>query len=84
MQTKSDKKGPHIPLVNASQPLKDKGVDVWAIGIGKRVNVSELQVVASDPKKIILLSSFKEMKPIIEELKRKACKGTVKVYSRCY
>lgn len=84
MQTKSGKKGPNIPLVNASQPLKDKGVDVWAIGIGKRVNVSELQVVASDPKKIILLSSFKEMKPIIEELKRKACKGTVKVYSRCY
>lgn len=84
MQTKSGKKGPYIPLVNASQPLKDKGVDVWAIGIGKRVNVSELQVVASDPKKIILLSSFKEMKSIIEELKRKACKGTVKVYSRCY
>lgn len=79
MQTKSGRKGPYIPLVNASQPLKDKGVDVWAIGIGKRLNISELQVVASDPKKIILVSSFKEMKPIIEELKRKACEGTVKV-----
>ena len=74
-QTRSGKKGPYTPLAQASQPLKDKGVDVWTIGIGKRVNITELQIIASDPKKVIVVSSFKELKPIIEELQRKACEG---------
>ena len=74
-QTRNGKKGPHTPLVNASQPLKDKGVDIWSIGVGKGANISELKIIASDPEKIILVSSFKELKPIIEEIQRRACDG---------
>ena len=76
-QTRNGKKGPYTPLAEASQPLKDKGVDVWAIAVGKRANISELQVIASDPKKVFIVSSFKQLKSIIEELQKKACEGTV-------
>lgn len=75
-QTKNGKKGPYTPLGKASQPLKDKGVDVWSIGVGKGANITELQTIASDPKQVIIVKSFKQMNVIIEELQRKACKGT--------
>ena len=74
-QTRNGKKGPYIPLAKASQPLKDKGVDIWSIGVGKRVNRTELETIASDPKKVMIVGSFKELRPLIEELQRKACKG---------
>ena len=74
-QTKSGKKGPYTPLAKASQPLKDKGVDIWSIGVGKGVNRTELETIASDPKKVMIVRSFKELKPVVEELQRKACEG---------
>ena len=65
----------YTPLDKASQPLKDKGVDVWSIGVGKGADKSELEIIASDPKKVIIVQSFKVLKDILDEVQRAACEG---------
>lgn len=39
--------GPYTPLRTASQPLKDKNVAIYALGVGFQVEISELLAVAS-------------------------------------
>ena len=78
-QTKSGKKGPHTPLKSAAQPLKDKGVEIWSIAIGPPVNISDLEVIASDPEKVISVPSFMDLAHIIEKVQRAACEGTLNV-----
>jgi hypothetical protein len=39
--------GTHIPLVTASNGLKTKGVDVYALGVGTDIDVMELLNIAS-------------------------------------
>lgn len=77
VQTKNGKVGPHIPLADASQPLKDKGVEIWAISVGKPANNTDLEVIASDPEKVILVTEFEDLTHIPEEVQRAACEGTL-------
>ena len=74
-QTTSGLKGPYTPLDKASQPLKDKGVDVWSIGVGKKANKADLVTIASDPGKVIVTSSFKSLKDILDDVQKAACEG---------
>lgn len=74
-QTTNGVKGPYIPLDKASQPLKDKGVDVWSIGVGKGAKKSDLVTIASDPGKVIMISSFKNLKDILGDVQKAACEG---------
>lgn len=76
-QTKSGFKGPYTPLDKASQPLKDKGVDVWSVGVGKGADRSELEIIASDPGKVLVIQSFKELKDVLEQVQKAACEGKV-------
>jgi hypothetical protein len=39
--------GTHIPLATASNGLKKKGVDVYALGVGTDIDVMELLDIAS-------------------------------------
>ena len=68
-------KGSYTPLDKASQPIKDKGIDVWAIGVGKWAKKEELETIASDPGKVIVVKGFKDLKYIIETLQKGVCKG---------
>ena len=74
-QTTNGAKGPYTPLDKASQPLKDKGVDVWSIGVGKGAKKSDLITIASDPGKVIVVSSFKNLKDILSDIQKAACEG---------
>lgn len=79
VQTTNGKIGPHIPLANASQPLKDKGVEIWAISVGKLANNTDLEVLASDPEKVILVEEFEDLTHISDEVQNAACEGMLNI-----
>lgn len=49
-------RGPHIALPTASQPLKDNGVNVFALGIGSRIQDQNLRDIASKPTNVFKAS----------------------------
>ena len=63
----------YTPLDRASKRLKDVGVRVIAIGIGKRVNTDELKQIASSDKDVIIAQSFDKLLAIVEPLTSSAC-----------
>lgn len=79
VQTTNGKIGPHVPLANASQPLKDKGVEIWAISVGKPANNTDLEVLASDPEKVIVVQEFEDLMHIPDEVQSVACEGMLNI-----
>ena len=75
MQTKD--KGPFTPLGQASRGIKNKGVLVFAIGIGKDFDLLELSTIASDPKYVFNSGSFGELEKseIIKRITGHMCNG---------
>ena len=71
-QTKN--KGRYTPLDQAAQPLKDKGVEVWAVGIGKYFDRKELELFASDSNKVIEVSSFEKLNELWDAISEASCK----------
>ena len=65
----------------ASQPLKDFGVTVIAVGVGPEVNRFELQKFASVPtaENIITTKTFSELIPDLFGLTEKICRGNLEV-----
>lgn len=63
----------YTPLDEASQLLKDVGVLVIAIGIGKSVKREELEQIASSKKEVIIAKSFDDLLPAVESLTQTAC-----------
>ena len=67
-------------LAQAAQPLKDKGVRVIALGIGKKVNMENLETIASDKRLVFKASSFHSLLRIVTSLKKGTCLGKKKKY----
>ena len=65
-------------LAQAAQPLKDKGVRVIALGIGKKVNMENLETIASDKRLVFKASSFHSLLRIVTSLKKGTCLGKKK------
>ena len=59
-------------LAEAVQPLKDKGVRVITLGIGKRVNKESLQTLATGDF-VFYSSSFNELRKMVKQLKQGTC-----------
>ncbi|XP_064615807.1 collagen alpha-1(XIV) chain-like [Liolophura sinensis] len=61
---------------HAAQQLRDAGVSLFAVGIGKDVDVSELNTIASDPdcSHVFELAGFDEVIDFVEQIRRLACK----------
>ena len=59
-------------LAEAVQPLKDKGVRVITLGIGKKVNKESLQTIATDDF-VFYASSFNELRKMVKQLKKGTC-----------
>lgn len=68
-------RGPYTPLSIASRALKDKGVKVYSLGIGKTVNRDQLSETASSSSKVFTASSFSELAPIAMEIVQSSCPG---------
>lgn len=64
---------PYTELSEASQGIKNKGIEVYAVGIGKGVNVSELQNIASRKENVLLSTSFKEVINLTVPIRRTIC-----------
>ena len=59
----------------ASQGIKDKGVVVYAVGIGKGADRTELEQIVSGTENVLISSSFKELQNISTVLTQKLCQG---------
>ena len=58
----------------ASSGLKNKGVTVYAIGVGKNFKESELQNIASSKEHVLNISSFQEL-DMLNSVLLNMCKG---------
>ena len=48
----------NVPLSNASEPLRQKGVRIFAVGIGKHVDLQELLEITERKEDVFLVTSF--------------------------
>lgn len=60
--------------------LKDNGVHVMAVGIGKYTNQKELQSIATSKSDVIGVVSFRELMIRMNEIKDKLCEGNCMLY----
>ena len=70
-QTKDE--GPFTPLDETSSRLQSKGAAVFVLGIGKDVDPSELDEIASGPDNVFRVDSFNDLDDKSDELKRGIC-----------
>lgn len=68
-------KGPVEPLDVASQPLKDKTIQMWAVGIGRETDPKELLAITSDPSRVFSASSFDDLRSVVENMVTRMCNG---------
>ena len=62
-------------LTVASQGVKNKGVAVLAVGVGKGANEAELREIASNQEKVFVSASFKELQSLAAEIRKSLCEG---------
>lgn len=58
----------------ASRGLKDKGVVVYTVGVGKDVSGTELEDIASGSEFVLRTHSFEKLPTIAEELAKRLCR----------
>lgn len=64
---------PYTELTVASQGIKDKGVSVYAVGVGRGPAQSELQQIASTRENVFLSESFKGVISLAPLIRGKLC-----------
>lgn len=69
------KTGPYTRLSAASQGIKNKGVIVYAVGVGSGVYKAELEEIASTPDKVFTSSTFEDLQKLSSELTTRMCEG---------
>jgi len=67
--------GQYTRLSVASQGIKNKGVTVYAVGVGRGADRAELEEIASGSQYVFTSSSFKELQNISLGLTRRLCQG---------
>ncbi|KAK6191985.1 hypothetical protein SNE40_003542 [Patella caerulea] len=53
---------------------RQAGIDMFAIGVSRAVNESELQAIAGDPDRVIIVETYSELEAIKDKLSGKTCK----------
>ena len=69
------KTGNYTKLSVASQGIKNKGVTVYAVGIGSNPNRAELEEIASRPENVLTSASFRALQTIAPQLRKAVCDG---------
>ena len=67
--------GQYTRLSVASQGIKNKGVTVYAVGVGSGADKAELEEIASGPEYVFTSSSFKDLQNISLGLTKRLCQG---------
>ena len=72
-QTKD--RGPYTELSEASRGIKNKNVEVFAFGIGSRVDQDQLNEIASSSDNVLNAANFAELIPAAKNIVQKSCPG---------
>ena len=64
-------------LTEASKPLKDKGVRIISLGIGRRANKKSLEAISSGSD-VYSSESFSKLRLLVRKLKKGTCQGEYK------
>lgn len=56
-----------------SQRIKDRGIIVYALGVGPSVDQSQLLTIASSSDVVFFTSSFTELAPVVSQIQGKLC-----------
>ena len=62
----------------ASKPLKEKGVQVYSLGIGANYDIGELLDTASDERSVFKAGNFEELLSIVSSITQQTCKGNLR------
>ena len=65
----------YTKLSVASQGVKNKDVAVYAVGVGKGADASELREIASSQENVFVSASFKELQNLAAEIRKRLCEG---------
>ena len=68
--------GNYTRLSVASQGIKNKGVTVYAVGIGSSPDRAELEEIASSSENVLTSASFRALQTIAPQLRKAVCDGT--------
>ena len=60
--------------------MKNAGVDVYAIGVGKGADAAELREIASGQENVFISASFKELQTLAVQIRKKLCEGQYRNY----
>ena len=68
----------YTPLDIASKRIKDKGVEVFALGVGDGVKVDQLRQIASSNGNVFTSRGFEELVNVVKPIVETSCpsKGT--------
>ena len=57
--------------------LKDSGVNIFSIGVGRKINRNELNFMASEPisSHVYFVKNMNELTAILHQLATSSCKG---------
>lgn len=64
---------PYTELSVASQGVKNKGVAVYAVGVGKGADAAELKEIASSQENVYISQSFKELQSLAGIIRTRLC-----------
>ena len=68
----------------ASQGIKDKGVTVYAIGVGSGADRAELEQIASGSEYVFTSSSFSDLQNIAPRITKRFCSGKSADHARSF
>ena len=63
----------YTPLDVASKRIKDKGVEVFSLGIGSNVNTDQLRQIASSNDNVFSSAGFDELVEVVKPIVEKSC-----------
>ena len=68
-------RGSYTELSVASRGLKNKGAMVFSLGIGRNVDLTQLNDIASSNDNVFTAASFAELAPVAENIVQNSCPG---------
>ena len=60
--------------------MKNAGIAVYAIGVGKGADEAELREIASSQENVFTSASFKELQTLAVEIRKRLCEGQYRNY----
>ena len=73
---------PYTRLSVASRGIKNKGVTVYALGVGRGAYRAELEEIASGSEYVFTSSSFRDLQNIAPRITKQFCAGKNADYAR--